>query len=530
MTDTIALKNGLIINGTGNPGFYGSVFIKDGKISVLRNQSELKADIEIDCTNKIISPGFIDLHSHTGLTIFGEPKHEPKVFQGVTTELIGIDGISPVPFKTKSDLERYIWLDSGLNDYPPGPPDWLKTIEYLNKVDNNVAINIACIIGNGPLRIWGVGWNNEPASKKQIENMKSALRESMEEGAWGLSTGLDYAPGAFANTEELIELGKEAAKLDGMYHTHTRASLAKPENVLAPFEEAIEISRKSELPLHLTHYYQKMMYIHERNIVNGKYTDYLGLVEDARSGGMDVTFDCYTYPYSGTSLTILLPHWTKDGGPEVLIEHLKSTKSRKKIAKEITRNFGTTWLTNFKKPDNKQYDGLSVSEIAGIKKQEPAEVMFDLLLDENLGISYVGLGANPQTLHEFVKHEAGMIASDSILFGDHPSPRTFGTFTKIISEYARDDKFITLERGIMKMSSFPAQRLGLKSKGLILDDYDADIVVFDLPKVNVPATKSNPRQLSEGIEHVIVNGSFVIKDSIHTGNLPGKSLRRGKDS
>ena len=253
MTDTIALKNGLIINGTGNPGFYGSVFIKDGKISVLRNQSELKADIEIDCTNKIISPGFIDLHSHTGLTIFGEPKHEPKVFQGVTTELIGIDGISPVPFKTKSDLERYIWLDSGLNDYPPGPPDWLKTIEYLNKVDNNVAINIACIIGNGPLRIWGVGWNNEPASKKQIENMKSALRESMEEGAWGLSTGLDYAPGAFANTEELIELGKEAAKLDGMYHTHTRASLAKPENVLAPFEEAIEISRKSELPLHLTH-------------------------------------------------------------------------------------------------------------------------------------------------------------------------------------------------------------------------------------------------------------------------------------
>ncbi len=531
MSQKILLKNGLIINGTGNPGFYGSVFVENNKLSVIRNNSDsIEADIIVDCKDKIISPGFIDLHSHTGLTIFGEPEHKPKVFQGVTTELIGIDGISPVPFKNQSELERYIWLDSGLNDYPPATPDWLKTIEYLNKVDNNVAINIACIIGNGPLRIWGVGWNDEEASTRQIENMKSVLRECMEEGAWGFSTGLDYAPGAFASTKELIELGKEAAKLGGIYHTHTRASLANPENILAPFDEALEISLKSDLPLHLTHYYQKMMYVHEKNIANGKYTDYLGLVENARSNGMDVTFDCYTYPYSGTTLTILLPHWTKDGGPEILMEHLKSSKSRKKIAKEISRNFATTWLTNFKKSHNKKFDGLSVKEIAEIKNQDPSDAMFDLLIDENLGISYVGLGANPQTLHEFVKHPAGMIASDSILFGDHPSPRTYGTFTKIISEYARDDKFITLEQGIKKMSSFPAQRLGLKSKGFILDDYDADLVVFDLSEVNVPATKANPRQLSEGIEHVIVNGEFVIKNNIHTGNLPGQAVRRGKDS
>jgi N-acyl-D-amino-acid deacylase len=531
MTQTIILKNGLIINGTGNPGFYGSVLIKDKKLSVIRQHSDyIKADIEIDCSGKIISPGFIDLHSHTGLTIFGEPKHEPKVFQGVTTELIGIDGISPIPFKNKSELERYIWLDSGLNDYPPESPDWLTTIEYLNKIDNKVAINIAAIIGNGPLRIWGVGWNDKPANKKQIENMKSVLRECMEEGAWGLSTGLDYAPGAFASTDELIELGKEARKLGGLYHTHTRASLATPQNILAPFDEALEIASKSELPLHLTHYYQKMSYVHEKNIVNGKYTDYLGLIENARAKGMDVTFDCYTYPYSGTTLTIILPNWSKDGGPEVLIEHLKSTKSRQKIAKEITRSFGTTWLTNFKQPHNKKYDGLSINEIADMTSQEPTNVLFDLLVDENLGISFVGLGANPQTLHEFVKHPAGMIASDSILFGEHPSPRTFGTFTKVLSEYARDDKFLTLEKGIMKMSSFPAQRLGLKNKGLILDNYDADVIVFDLPNVHVPATKSNPRQLSEGIEQVIVNGQFVIKDSIHTGNLPGKAIRRGKDS
>jgi len=360
--------------------------------------------------------------------------------------------------------------------------------------------------------------------------MKSILRECMEEGAWGLSTGLDYAPGSYASTEELIELCKEAAKLGGFYHTHTRGLLAKPENILAPYDEAVEIAKKANLPLHLTHYYQKMMYVHSKNIANGKYTDYLGLVENAIDSGMDVTFDCYTYAYSGTTLTIILPNWSKDGGPEKLMQHLQSTSSRKKIAKEINKTFPTTWLTNLKKPHNKKYDGLSVNEIAEMKNQEPATVLFDLLVDENLGISFVGLGGNPQTLPEFVKHPAGMIASDSILFGDHPSPRTFGTFTKIISEYARDDQFLTLEKGIRKMSSFPAQRLGLKNKGLILNNFDADVIVFDLPKVNVPATKANPRQLSEGIEQVIVNGQFVIKNSKHTGNLPGRAVRRGRDS
>ena len=524
MNQTIALKDGLIINGTGSPGFYGSVLIKDNKISVIRQNSDsIQADVEIDCTGKVISPGFVDLHSHTGLTIFGEPKHEPKVFQGVTTELIGIDGISPVPFKNKSELERYIWLDSGLNDYPPESPDWLKTIEYLNKIDNNVAVNVACIIGNGPLRIWGVGWNDKPASKKQIENMKSILRECMEEGAWGLSTGLDYPPGAYASTEELIELCKEAAKLGGFYHTHTRALLSTKNNVLAPWEEAIDIGKGSGIPVHLTHYRQ--------NPGKGTYQDYLGLVEDARENGMDVTFDCYTYPYSGTTLTIILPNWSKDGGPEALIKNLSSKDTRDRMAKEMNPSgYPTHWLTNFKKPHNKKYEGLSVNEIAAINNQEPAETIFDLLLDENLSISHVGFGTNPHTLPEFVKHPAGMIASDSILFGDFPSPRTYGNFTKVISEFSRDDKFLTLPDAIRKMSSFPAQRLGLHSKGSLIDGYDADVIVFDLPKVHAPATKANPRQLAEGIEHVIVNGQFVIKDSEHTGNLPGKAVRRGRDS
>ena len=298
MTTTL-FKNGLIINGLGNPGFYGSVLVKENKISIIRNSiDEVESDQVIDCSGKIISPGFIDLHSHTALTIFGEPEHKPKVFQGVTTEMVGIDGISPVPFKNKSELERYIWLDSGLNDYPPNSPDWLKTIEYLNKVDNKVAVNIACMIGNGPLRIWGVGWNNIPATSKQLANMNSVLRECLEEGAWGLSSGLDYPPGSYASTEELISLCKEAEKLDCIYHTHTRANLITENNHLAAWEEAIEIGKKSGIPVHLTHYKQKDPGV-------GSFNDYLGLVEDAREDGMDVTFDSYTYPFSGTTICLL---------------------------------------------------------------------------------------------------------------------------------------------------------------------------------------------------------------------------------
>ena len=192
--------------------------------------------------------------------------------------------------------------------------------------------------------------------------------------------------------------------------------------------------------------------------------------------------------------------------------------------------FKENWLTNFKQPHNKKYEGLSISEIALMKDTDTCETIFDLLLDENLGISTVGLGNTAHSIPEFVKHPAGMIASDSLIFGDYPNPRTYGNFTKVIAEFSRDDKLLPLEDAIRKMTSFPAQRLGLTKKGILIDGYDADVIVFDLPKVKAPASKNNPKRLSEGIEQVIVNGEFVIKNKKHTGNLPGKSIRRGINS
>ena len=519
----ILIHNGTILDGTGNPGYKGAVGFDGDTISLHRGDlSDIEAHRYIDAEGYVVSPGFVDLHSHAGLTILGAPHHDPKVRQGVTTELVGIDGISHAPFKTTEELERYIWLDSGLNGYPPMPPDWLTVSELLSKYESTVAVNVAYILGNSPVRIWGVGWEQRPANNAEIANMRSVVRECMEEGAYGISTGLDYPPGAYASTEELIELSDESARLGGFYHTHTRASL-KEQGVLAPWEESIEIGRRSGIPIHLTHFRQGYQ-------GDGSHLDYLGLVDNARIEGLDVTFDCYTYPYSGTTITIGLPHWAKDGGPERLMAALRDPDDRSRMKKEITIDrLENNWLTNFTKEANKIYDGLLITEIANLRNQDPADALFDLLLDENLGISTVGLGTNPQTLPAFVSHPAGMVASDAILFGEYPNPRTYGCFPVVLAEFVRAEKQLRLPEAIRKMTSFPAQRLGLKDRGLIKDGYKADIVLFNPETVKAPATKENPKQYPIGIDYVIVNGKIVIDDGNNTGVTPGRALRRGID-
>ena len=402
------------------------------------------------------------------------------------------------------------------------PPDWLTVSELLSKYESTVAVNVAYILGISPVRIWGVGWEQRPANNAEVANMRSVVRECMEEGAYGISTGLDYPPGAYASTEELIELSDESARLGGFYHTHTRASL-KEQGVLAPWEESIEIGRQSGIPIHLTHFRQGYQ-------GDGSHLDYLGLVDNARIEGLDVTFDCYTYPYSGTTITIGLPHWAKDGGPERLMAALRDPDDRSRMKKEITIDrLENNWLTNFTKEANKIYDGLLITEIANLRNQDPADALFDLLLDENIGISTVGLGTNPQTLPAFVSHPAGMVASDAILFGEYPNPRTYGCFPVVLAEFVRAEKQLRLPEAIRKMTSFPAQRLGLKDRGLIKDGYKADIVLFNPETVKAPATKENPKQYPIGIDYVIVNGKIVIDDGNNTGVTPGRALRRGID-
>ena len=520
----LLIVNGLVIDGSGSPGFHATVLVENERVTIRRGDaSDLQAARVIDAEGHVVCPGFVDLHSHAGLTILRAPHHDPKVRQGVTTELVGIDGISHAPFKNREELERYIWLDSGLNGYPPMPADWLTVADLLSKYDNQVAINVAYILGNSPVRIWATGWNDRPATGTEMEEMKSVVREAMEEGAWGLSTGLDYPPGNYADTDELVVLAEESARMGGFYHTHTRASL-KSQGLLAPWEEALEIGRRSGSPVHLTHYRQGAQGV-------GSHLDYLGLVEKGRDEGMDVTFDCYPYPYSGTTITIGFPRWSKDGGPERLMAVLKDPGDRARLKVELPREWvENQWLTNFTHPQNARYDGRLLSDIAEMREQDPEDALFDLLIEENLGISTVSLGTNPHTLPAFVSHPYGMIASDAILFGEYPNPRSYGCFPIVLAEFVRAEKHLRLPEAIRKMTSFPAQRLGLPDRGLLRDGFKADIVVFNPDTVKAPATKSNPKQYPVGIEYVIVNGHVVIDGGENTGALPGRGLRRGHAS
>ncbi len=518
----VLISGGQVIDGSGNVGFRAAVGIQGETVAIVRGDvSEVEAARVIDATNRVVCPGFIDFHAHSGLVILAEPRHEPKVHQGVTTEVIGVDGNSYAPFRDDDDLRRFIQLNSGLDGNPPLPARWSTVEQYLALFDDNVAVNICYLVGNSPLRIAAVGWDERPASAAEQATMRSLLREAMEEGAWGLSTGLDCPPGSYADTDELVGLSAEAARLGGIYHSHVRYRLG--DRFLDPFREAIDIGRRSGVPAHITHFYQRLS-------STGSGTDMLALVEAARDEGLDVTFDSYPYVYSSTRLLIMFPDWVHDGGPDRLREALRSPAARARLRQEVAprgQSWQDIWLTYFKQPHNHLYEGRSVAEVAAMRNQDPVDALCDLLVEEDLQTSYTALSGDGSSLPKFLAHPLSMVGSDAVLLGEFPSPRTYGCFPVILGKFARDEGALSLPQAIRKMTSFPAQRLGLSNRGLLRDGFKADVVVFDPLHVGAPATRTQPKQFPVGIEYVIVNGTVVVDAGRHTGALAGRALRRG---
>jgi N-acyl-D-amino-acid deacylase len=303
----ILITGGTIVDGTGLPGRPGTIAISGDRLRILDGETPLPAAARtIDASGKVVAPGFIDLHSHSGLMILADPRHEPKVRQGITTEVIGVDGNSYAPFGSNDDLEAFVHLNSGLDGRPDIAYDWDSVATYLTRFDRQVSLNIAYLIGNSPLRIAAVGWDDEPATDDQRARMRSLLREGMEEGAFGVSSGLDYPPGSYATTDELADLTREAGRNGGIYHTHVRYALG--DRFLDPFREAIEIGRRAEAPAHITHFYH-------RKTFPGTPDQMLELIDDARAEGLDVTFDAYPAEWASTRLLILIPPWVQSGGP-----------------------------------------------------------------------------------------------------------------------------------------------------------------------------------------------------------------------
>lgn len=516
----LLITGGLILDGSANPGIYAAVGVEGDTIRILRGDfSEAKASRVIDATGRVVCPGFIDIHTHSGVMLLAEPEHMAKVHQGVTTELVGVDGLSYAPFDSQEDLRKLLRFNAGIDGNPPLPGTWSTVSEYLEMFDRNVAVNVAYIVGNTPLRIGAVGWNNVRASRQQMETMKSMLRQSMDEGTFGLSTGLDYPPGSYADHDEIVELAAEAGKQGGFYHTHARYTLG--DKYLDPYIDAIEIARKADCPLHITHMFRRKTH-------KGGAKRMLDLVDEADDSGMDISFDSFPYPGGGSRILVYFPQWAQEGGPDGVLETLSSTEQRDRLKREWDPrggNWDTLWLTYFKTEANQRYEGWSVAEVAEDRDVHPLDAICDLLLEEDLQVSYHGTFIDSAALADFQTHPLNMVASDAMLVGDHPSTMAYGTYPQVLGDMVREERRMSLPEAIRKMTSYPAQRLGLSDRGLLVEGSKADVVVFDPETVQANTTDAEPRQFSTGIDYVIVNGEIVIDQGEHTGALPGRALR-----
>jgi N-acyl-D-amino-acid deacylase len=524
---SLLIENGTLVDGSGAPGYAGAVAIEGGRLRMLPLGSELPAaERVIDARWKVVAPGFIDLHSHSGLTILADPRHEPKVRQGVTTEIIGVDGLSYVPLPSPAALRDLIEMNAGLDGAPPITADWDSVTGYLDRFDGKVAVNIGLLIGNSALRISRLGWEDVPADEMALADMRAMLADAMSAGAMGISSGLDYPPGAFATTDELAALTAEAVRRGGFYHTHVRYPLG--DRYLDPFREAIEIGRRGEGPVHITHFYHRQTH-------PGGPEPLLALVDDARADGQDVTFDTYPYEWAATRLLVQLPHWIQAGGPAPLKQRLAERSARQQLRDEL-RSRGAAYtspagwsdvrLGYFARAENLRWEGRTLAEVMAERGVDAVDAICDLLLSEDLRVNQVTSGPWSETLHHFVAHSVGMFGSDSTFVGTKPSPRTYGSYPRILGEFVRERALLGLEEAVRKMTSAPALRLGLSDRGLLRDGYVADVVVFDPATVRSNATYEDPRQYPDGIDNVIVNGEIVIDSGRHTGALPGRVVRR----
>jgi N-acyl-D-amino-acid deacylase len=527
----LLITGGTIVDGTGEPARAGDVAVVGDRLRIIEAGGDPPAHARttIDAAGRIVAPGFVDLHSHGALAILADPWHEPKVRQGVTTEIVGVDGNGFAPFTSRHQLEAFVEFDSGLDGRPDIDYDWLSVADFLGRFDGTVSVNIGTLVGNSQLRIAAIGWDDVPATPAHTDRMRGVLRDALKDGAVGLSSGLDYPPGSYATTGELAELTREAGRAGGFYHTHVRYPLG--DRFLDPIREAIEIGRRAEAPAHITHFYHRQTH-------PGGPEDLLALVDDARAEGLDVTFDTYPSEWANTRLLIQLPPWIQAGGPGPLKERLADGAVRQRVREELAARgaayasaagWADVRLGAFRRPQLVRWESQTVADVMAETGRDAVDVICDLLLEEDLGVTQVTSGPWSETLHHFVAHPVGLVGTDSTFFGEKPAPRTYGSFPRILGQFVRDEARLSLEEAIRKMTWAAAARLGLRRRGLLRDGMRADIVVFDPATVRNNATYDEPRRFPDGIDHVIVNGIPVVADGRHTGTTPGRPIRLGRD-
>jgi len=543
---SLVIKNVRIVDGFGNPWYHADLGIQGEKIASIGRVETKDAETVIDGGNGVLSPGFIDMHSHSEMIFLNDRQPdllEGRIRQGITTEIMGNCGlsVSPIRDELKPDMEKSVgWMTPD-----PVPWNWNSMAEFLNLIEKKgVTVNVGTLTGHGAIRAYVKGFSSGLMSPGEINKMKELLGRSFEEGSFGLSSGLIYAPGMFADTNEFIELGSVVAKYDRILTSHVRGS---SETDIDAEKEVIQIGEKTGCRVHRSHYeaFGKENW-HKIQIT-------LKLDEEARQRGIDFAFDMFPYTAAMTMMIAIYPPWALDGGWPQFLRRAQDPDTRKKIEHDIETVVPSwptwvpgSWPHNLVKAGgwenihigyvpsekNKQYEGLNLVELGKKMSRSPFDAITDLMIEENGAISQLIFGVsgdrkNEEPIKAIIRHPLGGYATDAVDIGrGKPHPAAFGTYPRILGRYVREEKLLTLEDAIRRMTSFPANRLGIKDRGIIAEGYAADLVLFDPDRIRDRATYENPRQFPEGIEYVIVNGKILVEKGELKKGRPGKVLRK----
>jgi N-acyl-D-amino-acid deacylase len=512
----LRIRNAQVLDGTGTPARAEEVGVEGDRITRIGDLTGVAARRTLDADGAVLAPGFIDLHTHSDFTLPCYPRAQSMVRQGVTTQLVGNCGLSPFPLSSGSRglLRRSCaYLDGGLSW------DWERTSEYAAMLESRpLATNVALQVGHGAVRAAVLGFEDRPPSAGELDAMRRLVADAFEEGVVGLSSGLIYPPGSYADTDELVALAEVARRYGGFYSTHIRDEAG---GLLEAVDEALHIGRRAGVGVQLSHH-------KAGGRANwGAVTESLRHIDRARADGMDVSADQYPYTASSTTLSSILPGWTLAGGVDAMRARLADPSLRSRLRAEVTSDLDTIGLASL--TEHRQYEGRRLSAVARERGTSGIDTALELLAAEPDGVGIVNFGMSEEDVRQVMRHPAVAVASDGWVLdpsaGGTPHPRSYGTFVRVLGRYVRDEGVLSLPEAVRKMTSLPAQRLGRDDLGRIAPGAWADLVVFDPASVAERATFADPHRFGDGVPAVVVGGRMVIDDGSDTGTAAGRLLR-----
>ncbi|MER6121836.1 D-aminoacylase [Streptomyces sp. NPDC001795] len=530
----LVIRDADVVDGSGAPSYRADVAIKNGTIvSIVKEAAAAgcqrpRAVRELDAEDLVLSPGFIDMHAHSDLALLRDPDHSAKAAQGVTLEVIGQDGLSyaPVDDRTLAEVRRAI---TGWNGYGDDADfTWRSVGEYLDRLDEGIAVNAAYLIPQGTVRMLAVGWKDREATPEELERMRRLVAEGMEQGAVGMSSGLTYTPGMYAKDAELTELCRVVASYGGYYCPHHRSYGA---GALEAYEEMVALTREAGCALHLAHATMNF------GVNKGRAPELLCLLDEALTAGADITLDTYPYTPGCTTLAAMLPSWASEGGPQEILQRLGDDAVAERIRHDlevvgsdgchgVPIEWDTVEISGVSDPGLASYVGRTVRESADLRGESPWATARRLLVEDRLGSTILQHVGHEENVRAIMRHRVHTGGSDGILQGTKPHPRAFGTFPQYLGRYVRELGVLSLEECVAHLSGRPAARLRLPDRGLVREGYRADLVLFDPATVAAGATFERPRTLPTGIPYVLIDGRFVIEDGRRTDVLAGRAVRR----